>query len=137
MDSIFKLHHIGIVVRDIHKSLSIYERLGYNKFGDIIKDYIQFNNICLMLNKEQQYLIELIEPMDERSTIYNTPYGYHHICYEAKNTAELDAVFKTLKVGKIFKKHIIAPAFDNREVSFACLSDGTLVELLYQEGNSL
>ena len=79
-----KLHHIGIVVENIQKSL-----------GDLIK-YLDFEsttmpslvgsqkvNICFL--KTNNVFLELIEPAEENSPISNfikKGGGFHHLCFE-------------------------------------------------------
>ena len=79
-----KLHHIGIVVENIQKSL-----------GDLTK-YLDFEsttvpslvgsqkvNICFL--KTYNVFLELIEPAEENSPISNfikKGGGFHHLCFE-------------------------------------------------------
>ena len=79
-----KLHHIGIVVENIQKSL-----------GDLTK-YLDFEsttmpslvgsqkvNICFL--KTNNVFLELIEPAEENSHISNfikKGGGFHHLCFE-------------------------------------------------------
>ena len=79
-----KLHHIGIVVENIQKSL-----------GDLTK-YLDFEsttvpslvgsqkvNICFL--KTNNIFLELIEPAEENSPISNfikKGGGFHHLCFE-------------------------------------------------------
>lgn len=62
--------------------------------------------------------------------IINNNNGLHHICYEVDNLDEYMEYFKTLNIGKIFTPKMIAPAFDNREIIFAYLKNGTIIEIL-------
>lgn len=124
-----KLHHIGILIKDISKAITLYSKIGYILDGNVTIDDIQNNRIAF-LYCDFSPLIELIEPIDENSSIYNFKEGYHHICYEAEPGEDIIQKFKTMKIGKIFTKPIIAPALDNREVVFACLQNGTFVEFI-------
>ena len=81
--------------------------------------------------QSQNHKIELIEPLNEKSSIYHFKEGYHHICYEVDDREAFLYDFKQLKIGKIFTKPIQAPAIDNREIVFACLTNGTFVEFLF------
>lgn len=130
MGDILVIHHIGIIVRDITKSIFIYQKLGYQIISSIIFDHVQQNKICFMGFNGQMLKIELIEPTNEESSVYNSPIGYHHICYEAEQGEDIIQLFKAMKIGKIFTKPIIAPALDNRKVVFACLQNGTFVEFI-------
>ncbi len=124
-----RINHIGVIVKDINKNISIYFNMGYYLQGPIKYDHIQCNQVAFMVSNFSPN-IELIEPTDERSSIYNFKFGYHHICYEAELGEDIIKNFKSMRIGKIFTKPIIAPALDNREVVFACLQNGTFVEFI-------
>lgn len=123
------IHHLGIIVKDLDKNISIYKKLEYDQISDIIVDHIQQNKVIFLQNKNQT--IELIEPLNEKSSIYHFKEGYHHICYEVDDRETFLSDFKQLKIGKIFTKPMLAPAISNREIVFACLTNGTLVEFLF------
>lgn len=124
-----RINHIGVIVKDINKNISIYLNMGYYLQDFIKYDHIQGNRIAFMVS-DYSPNIELIEPIDEHSSIYNFKFGYHHICYEATPGEDIIQKFKSMRIGKIFTKPIIAPALDNREVVFACLQNGTFVEFI-------
>lgn len=124
-----KLHHIGVITRDLQKCVSIYTKLGYTLKGGIVSDEIQFNRIAMMESAASPY-IELIEPINQMSSIYHFKAGYHHLCYEADRGEDIIGKFKEMKIGKIFTKPISAPALDGKTVVFACLQDGTFMELI-------
>lgn len=123
------IHHIGVITKDINKSINIYLKLNYKIIKGIVYDQVQNNNI-LLLTDQNNNMIELIEPLNEKSSIYNFNEGYHHICYEVHNKENFKENFKKLKIGKIFTPYISAPAFDNRKVLFACLNDNSFVEFI-------
>ena len=63
---IVKLHHIGIVV-----SIDSYIEDSFFRFdGKKIYDPIQLSNLCL-LKTNNDFFIELIEPLNEKATTYN------------------------------------------------------------------
>lgn len=125
-----KLNHMGIVVKDIQKSLVIYQNIGYNLISSIIIDNIQNNKLIFLENILTREKIELIEPVNERSTVFNFKGGYHHLCYEVRNIDEFILDFRKNKLGIIFTSKITAPAFDNKNVIFAYLKNNTIVEFL-------
>lgn len=124
-----KLNHFGIITKKLEKNISLYLSLGYSLKGSIVDDMFQMNRIAIM-SAEFSPNIELIEPLDGTSSICNFKEGYHHICYEAEHGEDIIQKFKEMKIGKIFTKPMIAPALDNRQVVFACLQNGTLIELI-------
>jgi len=79
----FKFHHIGVAVKDIEQTSSVYENGGYRK-SEVFIDPIQDVKIC-WLTKEGMPTVELLAPVDEQSPICRildkngvTPY---HTCY--------------------------------------------------------
>ena len=81
MSNIYKLkiHHIGIVIRNIDQYLK-------NSFLSLTKkiyDPIQDSNLALV-ETYNDFFIELIEPISKSSTTFNfllAGGGYHHLCY--------------------------------------------------------
>ena len=126
-----RIDHIGIIVKDMQRSIDIYMSLGYHMSSGVITDEIQHNNVAV-LNSKSAPDVELIEPINEMSSIYNFKEGYHHICYEAEPGEDIIRNFKEMKIGKIFTSPIIAPALNNRKVVFACLQNFYLKpEIIY------
>ena len=124
-----KVHHTGIIVKDLEKNITLYSKIGYDPISNTIVDNIQQNRIVFLKNQDQ--IIELIEPLNEKASIYHFKEGYHHICYEIDNPNTFFHDFKQLKIGRIFTKPMKAAAIHNREIVFACLTNGTFVEFLY------
>ena len=124
-----KINHIGIVVRDIEKSKQLYIKMGYSIMTEIIDDCNQ-NNRIIFLRLNDYPPIELIEPLNSTSSVYNFSPGYHHICYEKDNEQDIIQLYRDIKVGRIFTEPIVAPALDNKKVVFACMRDGSFVELI-------
>lgn len=124
------MHHIGIIVKDLEKNIELYLKFGYKIISDIVIDQIQNNRVVFFRSSDESQTVELIEPVDKSSSVYNYKGGYHHICYEAEPGEDIIQKFKEMKIGKIFTKPIIAPALDNREVVFACLQNRTLIEFI-------
>ena len=129
MGDFMTVHHSGIIVKNLEKNITLYIKLGYDQISDIVVDYVQQNRVVFLQN--QNHKIELLEPLNEKSSIYHFKEGYHHICYEVDDREAFLYDFKQLKIGKIFTKPIQAPAIDNREIVFACLTNGTFVEFLF------
>ena len=128
-----KLHHIGIVVKDIQKSLG--ELTQFLSFeSTTIPSLIgsQKVNVCFL--KTNNVYIELIEPAVENSPISDFVKdggGFHHLCFE------VDDIHK--EIGKMVKKSarlIVEPVkgFDNRLIAFLILNmkntNSNLIELV-------
>lgn len=123
-----KEHHVGIVVGNIEESKLVFGHLGYHPCGEAVEDIEQHNRILFLENGQDFSRIELIEALDDASTVRNARHGIHHICYKV----DKDFVdgFKALKIGRVLPRKYIASALDNRQVMFACLRDGLFVEFL-------
>ena len=127
-----KLHHIGIVVKNIQESLG--ELTNYFDFetkSEILPVGSQQVNICLL--KIGEPFLELIEPISSSSPISEFAKaggGIHHLCYEVKDIhAELKSFER--KGASILVNPV--KGFDNRLIAFVELKISTkcgLVELL-------
>lgn len=125
-----RVHHIGIIVKDMQKSIHIYKQLKYKQRSNIILDKKQNIRIAFMQSEDESQVLELIQAVDETSSVYHFKEGYHHICYEVENDNFIEE-FKNLKIGKIFTEQIQAPAIQNRQVCFGCLNNKTFIEILF------
>lgn len=128
-----KLNHIGIVVSSIEKEKSYYEFLGYNQIKHV-EDDVQNNYLCFMKNETTGEVIELIEPIDENSSVYKLPKGLAHMCYETDDIEKSIKDFRDKKMGIVFTNKIIAKAFDGNFVIFLYLRNKTVIELVEIKG---
>ena len=124
------IHHVGIIVTDINESLLIFNHLGYQACEEVVEDYYQHNKILFLEDTEKSIKIEMIEPLDDESTVKRAKPGLHHICYEVMNEEEFYQEFKKRKIGKIFTSEYIAPAIGSRRVVFSYLRNDLLIEFL-------
>ena len=111
-----KLHHIGIVVKNIQKSLG--ELNQYLNFESTTVPSLvgsQKVNICFL--KTNNVFLELIEPAQENSPISDFVEkggGFHHLCFEVDDIhLELEKMKKNgarvvVDVVKGFEDHLIA-----------------------------
>ena len=115
-----KLHHIGIVVENIQKSLG--ELTKYLDFESTTVPSLvgsQKVNICFL--KTNNVFLELIEPAEENSPISNfikKGGGFHHLCFE------VDDIHLELKKMKKSGAHIIVDVvkgFEERLTAFVML----------------
>ena len=128
---LMRIHHLGIVVKNIEKSSELYKILGFSPCSEKIYDHIQKNLILFLKNNfNDNFFLELIEPVSSESTVWNFPIGYHHICIEVDNNERFITDFQNLNCGKIFTPPIIAPAISGRKIVFAYLYNKTLIEFL-------
>lgn len=87
--SMYEVHHIGYLVKNIQKSIKTFSLLGYSVEKKSFFDEIRNADIAFM-TQNGEARVELVEPKKE-SDIYpllkkyaNSPY---HICYKVKNLA--------------------------------------------------
>ena len=115
-----KLHHIGIVVKNIQESLG--ELTKYLDFeSTTIPSLVgsQKVNICFL--KTNNVFLELIEPAEENSPISNfikKGGGFHHLCFE------IDDIHLELEKMKKNGAHIVVDVvkgFEERLTAFVML----------------
>jgi methylmalonyl-CoA/ethylmalonyl-CoA epimerase len=82
-----KVHHIGYLVDSIGDAVAAFSQLGFVCQSDTQTDPAREIYVVFMANGE--YVVELIQPIDKASPIYNLRKRYHnspyHICYETEN----------------------------------------------------
>lgn len=125
-----KINHIGIITGSIETDAAIYRALGYEELGEAVEDTVQNNKLLFLKNADSGEVLELIEPLNERSSVYSRPKGYAHICYEVGDIDGFVASFRKRRLGIVFTEKVSAPAFGGRSVVFAMLKNKTLVEFL-------
>jgi methylmalonyl-CoA/ethylmalonyl-CoA epimerase len=128
-----KLHHIGIVVKNIQESLG--ELTQFLSFESTTVPSLigsQKVNVCFL--KTNNVYIELIEPVVGNSSISDFAKdggGFHHLCFE------VDDIHKEIE--KMVKKNarlIVEPVegFDDRLIAFLILNmkntNSNLIELV-------
>lgn len=126
-----KLHHVGIVTKDLQKCMKLYEALGYAELK-VVEDPVQKASIALM-QRPGEPLIELISPTSEQSPAWKwlqrITAGTYHICYQ---TPSLDETIPFMKEHgfSVIMNPVPAVAFDNRRVAFLWSVLTGLVELV-------
>ena len=129
-------HHIGVAVKSIDATASVYEQGGYHRSSSIF-DPIQNVNIC-WLTKKGAPTVELLAPADEESPVNRTlekngvtPY---HCCYVVDN---LEETIQALKMQRyvIVSKPAKAVAFCGSRVCFLFNKNMGLIELVESPAN--
>ena len=128
-----RVHHIGYLVKQIDKSVSAFEALGYTLKSSPVWDNGRKAYICFLDNGG--YCVELIAPSRE-SSLYpllkqyqNSPY---HMCYCC---ADLEETIEKLKKDKfmLFLEPASAPAIaggGTARVAFLMSARAGIIELL-------
>ena len=91
-----KLHHIGIVVKNIQESLGeLTKFLDFKETTVPIGVKSQKVNVCFL--KTSDVFIELIEPITNDSPVKlfsESGGGFHHLCFEVDNVSEEIKIMK-------------------------------------------
>lgn len=133
-----EVHHIGYLVKNIHKSQEAFESLGFvlskEKTYDPIRDaFILFMN---MGEKKGTSCIELISPASDASPIYNLLKNFknvpYHICF---STQDLHTEVARLKQTgwTIINPATPAPAIDGKQVVFLLNRHIGIMELVEEK----
>ena len=116
-----KLHHIGIIVKDIQKSLG---ELGkYFEFQEtIIPTLVKSQKVNVCFLKSSDVYIELIEPIEDDSPVKSMAEsggGFHHLCFEVENI--FDEIERMKHSGA---RVIVEPTkgFEDRLIAFVLLN---------------
>lgn len=132
------VHHLGIAVVDLMKSIREYQGLGWTWDGEIVEDNARSVNLAFLKHDAPGGMLELICPTSKRSPVSNilesrrnvaTPY---HICYEVCN---IEKIIHILKRRKYTLTDALKPAvaFGNRRVAFMLSRNSGLIELLEEK----
>lgn len=132
----FKFHHIGVAVKELDATATVYEQGGYKRSSSIF-DPIQNVNIC-WLTKEGMPMVELLAPVDEKSPVNKTlekvgvsPY---HCCYVVDNLEDACAELRKQKYIMV-SKPAEAVAFCGSRVCFLFNKNVGLIELVEAPAN--
>lgn len=126
-----KFHHIGVAVKSIPATATVYVAGGY-KQSETIYDPEQGVNIC-WLTKDDMPTVELLQPVDESSPVNKTlekngvnPY---HTCYIVDNIDQAISDLRKLKY-VLVSKPMKAVAIHGCRVSFLYNKDVGLIEIV-------
>jgi|TARA_B100001540_G_scaffold84830_1_gene76423 methylmalonyl-CoA epimerase len=116
-----KLHHIGIVVKNIQESLGeLTKFLEFKQTSVPMGVKSQQVNVCFL--KTSDVFVELIEPIENNSPVKKfseSGGGFHHLCFEVEDiTKELE------KMKNSGARIIIEPTkgFEDRKIAFVLLN---------------
>lgn len=129
----FKIHHVGIAVKNLDKAIEVYTAMGYSS-SQVFSDPLQGVRICL-LSENDELMVELVTRLNEidRSPVdsildKNGPTAYH-TCYVV---AEIEDAINEMKELGFIQVSKLSPAiaFENRRVTFMYNSNVGLIELV-------
>lgn len=128
-------HHIGYVTDSIANTSDFYLQTGYQA-TEIIEDEIQRVYICF-LNKTGFPRIELIQPIDEQSSVNKilkkTGVAPYHVCYEVADIhVAYDELVETLGFIPLFRP-VEAIALENRLICYLYKKEVGFIELVNKD----
>ena len=135
MLSNFRFHHIGYVTDSIMDTAACYAALGYQP-SPVIEDKIQRVYICF-LTKKNFPRIELVEPVDEKSSLYklfkSNGVAPYHVCYEVDNIDEAADEMIDIKGYTLLFRPVEAIALDNRMICYLYRKETGYIELVNKD----
>lgn len=134
MNTITRLHHVGVVVRDIEAEIDGFARSigGARWDGRIFHDPLQKVKVTFIESTAGEPQIELVEPAADDSPVWGflrAGGGLHHLCYEVD---DLDSyLFELRKAGsKTVRPPLPAVAFGGRRIAWVVTRAKLLLEFL-------
>ena len=128
-----KLHHIGILVKDINKASSEYvQKFGYSIQSGIIHDPVQTAFVQFLKLQDDAAYVELIYPDGPGSKLtkqLKKGGGLNHFCYQ---TEHIEDSCRDLYAKGMFilQQPVAAVAFPGRRIAWCMGGDGIPVELV-------
>jgi methylmalonyl-CoA/ethylmalonyl-CoA epimerase len=126
------LHHVGLLVKEIRGTASLYLRLGFRKESEVIHDPTQTAHVQFFRLPGDKAYLELVAPDGNESKLANALRkggGLNHICYA---TSALDRTIEELRDNGFFLISDAVPgvAFKGRRIAWMLGPDRSLVELV-------
>jgi len=128
------IHHFGRIVISIESYL---DSSPWKQHGSVVVDPLQNARLCMVKleGSAGQPIVELIEPMGEKSRIYRAQQsgvGWHHICFSFCNNATADKFLKNYRMLPVTDWEP-ALLFGNQTVRFAYTRSRELIELVVDD----
>ena len=130
-----KFHHIGVAVKNISATAAVYLSGGYEQ-SETVFDPVQNVNIC-WLKRDGMPIVELLEPVDEKSPVNKTlekngvsPY---HTCYLVEDIENAIKELRTMRY-VVVSKPVSAVAINGSKVCFLYNKNVGLIELVESPG---
>ena len=133
VQSVFRLHHVGVLVSDIPAAAETYiRRFGYELRSDVIHDPIQTAYVQFLRLPEESSYLELVAPDGPQSKLANglkKGGGLNHVCY---STDDIDRACEDLRAAGAFliQRPVSAVAFRGRRIAWLVGRDRALTELV-------
>ncbi len=126
------IDHIGLVVKSIEKGIEHWEKVfEYRKMTEVVVNSRQKVKV-VFLCKENSLTIKLLEPIDEKSSVYKFAMkggGLHHICFKCNDMNK-----ELQRLSEIGLRILTPPqpgeAFENENIAFIYAKHGLNIELI-------
>jgi methylmalonyl-CoA/ethylmalonyl-CoA epimerase len=127
-----KLHHVGVVVKELASSGEAYARLlGLVAASEVFHDRIQKVRVQFWRGREGSF-VELIEPVGPDSPVWRESQkggGLNHLCYETSNIEQ--SIDDSVRQGAMIVRAIAsATAFGGRRIAFLYFLELGLIEFV-------
>ena len=127
-----KIDHIGIVVKSIEKGIEHWENVfEYQQLTEAVVNSRERVNVVFM-SKEGSLTIKLLEPVDEKSTVYRFAMrggGLHHLCFKCDDLSSEVQHLKNMGL-RVLKNPQPGEAFDNENIAFLFAKNNLNIELI-------
>ena len=129
-----KLHHIGIVTKDIESAIQRYKAMfGFVPVTDVVDDPVQKVSVILLSSPEVDSVpVELIAPLADDSPISKILKGnirLYHLCFLVEDIKEALRNFRS-NGAIIISGPVPADIFEGKRIAFVYTPDKYVVELL-------
>jgi methylmalonyl-CoA/ethylmalonyl-CoA epimerase len=127
------VHHVGLVVRDIKETASLYGlRFGYQPRTEIIHDATQTAYVQFLQVPGDPVYLELVSPDRDDSKLtraLNKGGGLNHICY---STSDIESTCQQLRAEQmmLLQAPVEAAAFPGRRIAWMIGLDRIPIELV-------
>ncbi len=133
MVDMFKLHHVGVLVKDIGGETANFTGiLGYTAESDIIEDKTQTALVRFLRQPGAAFWVELISPNGDGSKLGKALKwggGLHHFCYEVPDIEKACIGLRNDGMMMIAEP-VAAAAFPGRKIAWFIGRNRVLIELL-------
>jgi methylmalonyl-CoA/ethylmalonyl-CoA epimerase len=129
-----KLHHIGIVVKQIDESRALYDFLGYQPHTPIIHDPIQTAYVQFLRLADADHYLELVAPDGPNSLLSaaaSKKLPLNHLCYA---TPDIIRTCDSLESDnwRWLSEPTPSVAFDGRRIAWLMSPTRLIIELVEQ-----
>ena len=129
-----KLHHIGIVVKQLEEARALYDFLGYQQRTPVIHDPVQTAYVQFFRLGEADHYIELVAPDGPTSLLAaaaTKKLPFNHLCYISPDILQTCADLEA-NGWRLISEATPAVAFDRRKVAWLIHPTRLLIELVEQ-----